>query len=266
MAYGRMIANKIGCNKAVHELSSDTCRLAYTWTLPHLDRDGRIHGNPEILRAVVFPRREDITNDMMRSFIEEWALNGLVEIYDVDGDWMLVFPKFRENQRNMHYDREPKSELPDPSTCELVHPEDIRKSSGRHPAQVKLREEKLREEKITAVAVTADAVDPLYHVLEQAFLSKNDGRFTNYGKEGKAIHGLIAKAKARMPDDPASLLSAMLDAFWRLKTGDTSAKGFWRGQPFLPSALSPLWDRVLETMRDDVVDPAIMAIIKGEAT
>lgn len=103
----------------------------------------------------------------------------------------------------------------------------------------------------------------LYHAVEAAFLSRNGDRFTNYGKEGKAIHGLIEKAMGRLPDDPGAMLKAMLDAFWKLKTGDASAKGFWRGQPFLPSALSPLWDRVLETMREDVVSPELLAIVNG---
>jgi hypothetical protein len=106
----------------------------------------------------------------------------------------------------------------------------------------------------------------LYHAVEAAFLSRNGDRFTNFGKEGKAIHGLVEKAKARMPDDPGAMLHAILDAFWKLKTGDTSAKGFWRGQPFLPSALSPLWDRVLETMREDVVSPELLAIVNGGKT
>jgi hypothetical protein len=106
----------------------------------------------------------------------------------------------------------------------------------------------------------------LYHAVEAAFLSRNGDRFTNFGKEGKAIHGLIEKARGRLPDDPGAMLHAMLDAFWKLKAGDTSAKGFWRGQPFLPSALSPLWDRVLETMREDVVSPELLAIVNGGKT
>jgi hypothetical protein len=75
----------------------------------------------------------------------------------------------------------------------------------------------------------------------------------------------MVKAKARHPDDPASLIHAMLSAFWKLKSTDTSGKGFWRGQPFMPSSLSSLWDRVLETMRADQVDPEVMKIINGGA-
>jgi hypothetical protein len=102
----------------------------------------------------------------------------------------------------------------------------------------------------------------LYRAIEKSFLSKNGDRFTNYGKEGKAIHGIIAKAKARDPVDPVGLVKAMLDSFWALKQ---SGDKFYSAQPFTPSALnaSGIWDRVLETMRNDTVDPAILAIIKG---
>lgn len=202
------------------------------------------------------------------------AANGNIEVLDNGKWWVVDFCKYQHGDLMSHKNSAPircylsllskhglierveeQFEEGLPNSCQTVKGKGIGKGKG----------EGLGTGEGTGKGEVA-TVDPLYHVVEQAFLSKNDGRFTNYGKEGKAIHGLMDKAKARMPDDPASLLSAMLDAFWRLKTGDTSAKGFWRGQPFLPSALSPLWDRVLETMRDDVVDPAIMAIIKGEAT
>jgi len=117
------------------------------------------------------------------------------------------------------------------------------------------------------VAASAAIVksDPLYHRVEEAFLSKNDGKFDDYAKEGVCIHAIVKKARARSPEEPEALLSAMLAAFWKLKTCDTSSKGFWRGQPFLPSALSPLWSRVLETMRNDTVDPEVMKLIQGGA-
>jgi hypothetical protein len=123
----------------------------------------------------------------------------------------------------------------------------------------KEKEEEKKEKK--ELEITND----LYHRIEQAFLSKNDGKFSDYPKEGKCIHALIKKAKARHPEDPAALIHALLTAFWKLKQGDTSAKGFWRGQPFMPSSLSSLWDRVLETMRADTVDPGVLATINGGA-
>ena len=115
MAVGRIINKKICLNKIVNEkLSSDTCRLAFTWVIPHLDRDGRIHGEPAVLRSTVFPRRKDITDETMENFIREWAENRLVIWYEADGDKWLQFPKFKGNQPNLRYEREPESIIPPP--------------------------------------------------------------------------------------------------------------------------------------------------------
>jgi len=122
-----------------------------------------------------------------------------------------------------------------------------------------------RNRKKVAASAAIVKTDPLYHKVEEAFKSKNDGKFDDYAKEGVCIHAIVKKARSRNPEDPGALLSAMLNAFWKLKTSDSSAKGFWRSQPFLPSALSPLWSRVLETMRNDEVDPELLAIVNGGA-
>lgn len=108
---------------------------------------------------------------------------------------------------------------------------------------------------------------PLYHSIEKSFLSKNGDAFTNYGREGKAIHGLIEKAKVRLPNSPETFLLNMMNQFWKMKcNGDP----FWHGQPFLPSTLNAdgIWDRVLEKMRsiETTVDQVALSIAKGDIT
>ena len=83
-----------------------------------------------------------------------------------------------------------------------------------------------------------------YNTIKTRFESEQpQQRFTSYPKEGKAIHGLIDKAMARAPDDPATFLEGMIRTFEYLRETDK----FYKGQPFLPSALnsSGIWDRVL---------------------
>lgn len=85
----------------------------------------------------------------------------------------------------------------------------------------------------------------LYRVLFAEFQSRQPGeRFSNYAKEGKATKGLIEKARALYADDPGDFLRMMLAEFQRLRR---SGDKFWKGQPYLPSALnaSGIWDRVL---------------------
>jgi uncharacterized protein YdaU (DUF1376 family) len=94
----------------------------------------------------------------------------------------------------------------------------------------------------------------LYHKVKTVFEREQPGhRFTDYGKEGRAIKGLITKARARSPDKPDAFLSGMIGQFQALrKNGDK----FWRGQPFLPSALnaSGIFDRVLSAAQQHYED------------
>jgi len=114
MARGRMLLKKISLNKAVAALADDTSRMLFTWTIPHLDREGRIHGDPEVLRSIVAPRLAHITGEVVARCVAEWARAELVMWYDVDGDRFLAFPKFFDNQRGLHVERESPSDIPEP--------------------------------------------------------------------------------------------------------------------------------------------------------
>lgn len=83
----------------------------------------------------------------------------------------------------------------------------------------------------------------------QAF-EKGYGSFLpNRDKELDAINQLLHKAKAR--GDPGVIIPKMMEKFLELKKTDNSKKGFWKYQPFLPSALAALWDRVWEVVKVD---------------
>jgi len=160
MAMGRIISKKICLNKVVNEqLSSDSCRLAFTWTITHLDRDGRVHGDPRVLRSIIFPRREDITDEIMEGFIKEWAKCGLAIWYICNNDKWLQFPKFRQNQPKLRYERETPSTIPPPEKGKLcgptparcrskagVKPERVRRES--RPIEGNIREFNIREENL----------------------------------------------------------------------------------------------------------------------
>ena len=117
------------------------------------------------------------------------------------------------------------------------------------PGQIKQNERKEKKIKIAedAPSAAAEPLQPetaLYSRIKTFFeKDQPQQRFTNYGKEGKAIHGLIEKARARSPDSPGEFLEAMIQIFEALRRTDK----FYKGQPFLPSALnsSGIWDRVL---------------------
>ena len=89
MARGRMIANAITSDKRVNDLSSDTCRLAFTWLVTFADCEGRTYGDPAMVRSMLFPRRDDVTTAQVASFIQEWVRLGLVVCYEARGDVQL---------------------------------------------------------------------------------------------------------------------------------------------------------------------------------
>lgn len=135
MAQGRMLSKNISVDKRVHDLPNDLCRLGFTWSIAHLDRDGRTHGDPAILKSLIFPRRDDITADDMLAMRNEWARVGLVVLYQVGGEEFLEYPRFKQHQKGLHYDREAASIIP-PSNSDnvvILNPDLIRTSSGFPP-------------------------------------------------------------------------------------------------------------------------------------
>jgi predicted phage replisome organizer len=102
----------------------------------------------------------------------------------------------------------------------------------------------------------------LYHKVEVAFLKRNGDKFTDYKREGAALHQLIGRARARDGEKAEDLLVSVCKQFWKLKQ---SGDKFWSGQPFTPSTLNTvsIWDRVLESMRSEEVDPELQAIMDG---
>ncbi len=155
MASGRLVSKNIVKDTGVNSLKSDLSRLGFTWTIPFLDRDGRIEGDATLLRNTVFPRRRDVTYAQMEDMILDWAARGLVILYEVCGERFLEFPGFRKNQPNLRYDREFPSDIPPkengkilkgPDPCRSdagVMPDPCRSDAGVMPAEGKGREGKL---------------------------------------------------------------------------------------------------------------------------
>lgn len=128
MARGRFITNGITSDKKINDLSDDTSRLAFTWLITFADCEGRTHGDPAMVRSMLFPRRTDVTIDKIASYLSEWQQAGLVRIYTANGDTWLDFPNFGKHQTGLRKDHEAASIIPpfeDGSTTELLRSEDV---------------------------------------------------------------------------------------------------------------------------------------------
>lgn len=159
-----MLLKKISTSKPVNDLSDDTSRMLFSWTISHLDVEGRIHGDPCVLRSTVAPRLAHITDEVMERCIAEWVAEGLVIWYEAKGDRWLQFLGFADNQPGLRSGREAPSFIPAPT------PELLRSNSGPTPEQLRVqcglregkgREGKRREEDARAREDTSpDSPDP----------------------------------------------------------------------------------------------------------
>jgi hypothetical protein len=281
-AGGRIVNRKITVSKPVNDLSSDTCRLAFTWTITFLDRDGRTTGDPLLLKNTIFPRRKDITDEHMYGFLKEWALRGLITWYEHDGDYFLQFVNWLDNQPKLRYDRERPSSFPAPEDSVIVYEiSDYEESTslrsksgvnpqnrGVHPPQKEKKQEQEKkvppsaggspsEEKLPVKAKKSNVrkisestgipdADGLHSQVVEAFQSKLPGETAwNYGREGKHVKEIIQKATTEFPEDPAGFIKEAMNEFW-----DMRKEKFYKNKAFLPSIMnsSGVWPEVMQRM------------------
>jgi len=113
MARGRMINTTIALDPEFNGLSIEA-QLMFLRTVPHLDRDGLIIGQPTALWATVALLMPDLMTDM-QVIIDEWIDAGLVIVITTKIGPLLYFTAFHRNQVGFRYDKEPPSRysLPD---------------------------------------------------------------------------------------------------------------------------------------------------------
>ena len=142
MARGRMISKAISLDEKVNALSDDTARLLFTWLVPHLDCEGRIHGDAITVKSIVFPRR-DISAAKVEKYLQELEKNELVFRYSVNGNQYLLMKNFEKHQTGLRKDKEIQSQIP-PFTPDLG-----RNEVGKGLTQVKVKvkvKDKVKEE------------------------------------------------------------------------------------------------------------------------
>ncbi len=134
MARGRMLNNRISRNKDVAklgELAGGWGLVFYTWMIPHLDCEGRIHGDPLVLKGLVCPRLGWVTSEVIDETVSAAHDLGLLNLYEVDGECYIEFPSFADNQTGLRKSRERPSEIPPPG--DGVTPEGFRSNDGDPP-------------------------------------------------------------------------------------------------------------------------------------
>lgn len=111
MARGRMISKAISLDAKVNALSDDTARLLWTWLIPHLDSEGRMYGDAQAIKSIVFPRRS-ISTAKVEKILQQLEEKKLIIRYSVDGNTYLSAPNFEKHQSGIRKDRESPSQIP----------------------------------------------------------------------------------------------------------------------------------------------------------
>jgi len=138
MAKGRMLKKAICESRRVMNLKNDTNRLLYTWLIPHLDVEGRMHADPELFKGKVAPRLKHVTPKKIEDALLDMGDNELILLYEVDGDKYLELRNFHKHNA-VRKDREGESLIPPPG--------ELPENSRTTPAQVKLSKVNISKDK-----------------------------------------------------------------------------------------------------------------------
>ena len=134
MAQGRFVSRAIAHNRQLASVSLLADHL-FTKCIPHLDVEGRMTGDPELVKIVAVPLRDEITHAMVPELLAELVSAELVIWYEAGGKQILEFPGFPDNQPGLRKDREAPSKLPSSRTQGAV------RITGPDPAQLSLEVE-----------------------------------------------------------------------------------------------------------------------------
>lgn len=117
MAKGRMLNGSISTSGQVADLEGDTHRLLFTWAIAHLDKEGRVNGDPREFKAKVCPMLDHLAASDVGAALVDMIERRLVVAYlDGKGQRTLFFPGFKSGQTGMHPDREAESKFTEPVT------------------------------------------------------------------------------------------------------------------------------------------------------
>ncbi len=165
MAKGRLLNQNVCISGRMDALRDDTTRLFATWTIPWLDKNGVFHATPQIVRAHIFPLKDDMTAAHVAAMLGDMERAGLIVRFESGGRMWQAWPGFAHNQPNLRGERE-RTEYPAPPSTLTVAREnpavdgqlpDVR---GEKPAELNLTKHNLTERGGAPPAADADEEAP----------------------------------------------------------------------------------------------------------
>lgn len=153
----RIIKESIAASERISNLSDFEFRL-WVGLITYVDDKGRGDARAPMIRAHVFPLRDDISNSMVERSVQSLVEQGCIVRYEVDGKPYLYFPNWEKHQRVRNVREKypaPPSFLPSAASCGESRPESESESENESESEAEAESE-LR----TAAETSADAVAP----------------------------------------------------------------------------------------------------------
>lgn len=145
-----MVHTDIWKSKQVSWLSLQA-RLLFIGLISLGDDDGRLRGDPVLLRSEIFPRDESVTVADVRGWLGEVVSAGLVVLYTVDDEDYLAHPNWTKYQ-SLRADRKKDSSIPLPPdnllTTVLQPTDNQLATTTPQPADTRLLEGKVSKGKV----------------------------------------------------------------------------------------------------------------------
>jgi hypothetical protein len=236
MPAGRFISKSIAVNKQLRKVSLPADYL-FERCIPHLDREGRLEGDPEVVRATVCPLRPEMTAEVVEDCLRQLHDAELVVWYEAEGDMYLSFPGFKNHQTGMKHDREAPSRIPKP-------PMKVR-TSGEGPAKVRTKSgvnpEPVRTRSSDVVATSGTNSD---NVADQVPL-----------REVKRSEVKLRTTNGEAPEKPSPFPKSVCDALYETWTEVRGAIDYGAFR----KALKPLYPTSGPRYSQDVLTEAIKA-------
>ena len=123
----RIIKESIRTSKSVNALTDFQFRV-WLYLITYVDDYGCGSADPEILKGFVFPRRKGVTEGQIQKTLADLAMQGMILLYEVDGEPFFAFPNWRDHQRI----QAKKHKFPEPSDGELRK---VTVSHGESPSE-----------------------------------------------------------------------------------------------------------------------------------
>jgi hypothetical protein len=199
MARGRFVSKTISLDEKVNALSDDTARLLFTWLITHLDCEGRMYGDAQTVKSIVFPRRP-ISIKKIENYLQELQKFELILRYSVNGFQYLCMETFEKHQPGLRKDKEAPSQIPS------FTPDLVRTQVGKSRGKVKVKDKVLTPKggQRTAQSIPKEKKDS---IVNEIFAEMRDylgypdkisqDPIPSYGKEGQAIKRMLTRGFTR---------------------------------------------------------------------